>query len=258
MYDTLDTCATFQTSSQQASMFLCPYSQSWSIISIYFFVFFPWFNDFQRHNRSQETTIALLYRCAASEAYILDCLPLDEVSFYSLLSLNAYEWLVSIWSKSIPTEPDSRKMKPQESKPVENAETDDDFEDSLDSISSTPKRAEADDEFDDLMALEDNDGVPESAADDAIISDADEKGDLNSEEEDEEEEDEDRHAETGGCLASVESGHQPESLQEELKRYLPPPCPLDLAENPLLHMPPQVDHWCSIAKWELASKACWV
>uniref|UniRef100_A0A0X3NTR8 Uncharacterized protein n=1 Tax=Schistocephalus solidus TaxID=70667 RepID=A0A0X3NTR8_SCHSO len=30
-----------------------------------------------------------------------------------------------------------------------------------------------------------------------------------------------------------------EDIEAEMKNYLPPPCPLDLAENPLLHMPPQ-------------------
>ncbi|KAL5107207.1 hypothetical protein TcWFU_000112 [Taenia crassiceps] len=102
--------------------------------------------------------------------------------------------------------------------------------------------------------VEDN---PDSVA---IISDSDEEGldstigeddddddddDIDTDDEDEEckgvEEQESRELidKREGQLNSSASGTTETDLQEEMRQYLPPPCPLEYAENPLLHMSPQ-------------------
>ncbi|KAH9280391.1 RNA polymerase II subunit A C-terminal domain phosphatase [Echinococcus granulosus] len=94
----------------------------------------------------------------------------------------------------------------------------------------------------------------------AIISDSDEEGldstlgeddddndddDIDIDEEDEEgkevEEQETREVndKPGGQSKLSVSATTETDLQEEMKQYLPPPCPLEYAENPLLHMSPQ-------------------
>ncbi|KAL7058917.1 hypothetical protein AAHC03_013815 [Spirometra sp. Aus1] len=42
-----------------------------------------------------------------------------------------------------------------------------------------------------------------------------------------------------GTAGGTSRPQEEEDIEAEMKNYLPPPCPLDLAENPLLHMPPQ-------------------
>ncbi|CDS37692.2 hypothetical protein EmuJ_000496100 [Echinococcus multilocularis] len=95
----------------------------------------------------------------------------------------------------------------------------------------------------------------------AIISDSDEEGldstlgeddddndddDIDIDEEEEEgkevEEQETREVNDkprGQSKLSVSAATEMD-LEEEMKQYLPPPCPLEYAENPLLHMSPQV------------------
>ncbi|VDK24406.1 unnamed protein product [Taenia asiatica] len=102
--------------------------------------------------------------------------------------------------------------------------------------------------------VEDN---PDSVA---VISDSDEEGldstiaedddeddddDIDTDDEDEEgkgvEEQESREEiKRDGELKSSMSAATETDLQEEMRQYLPPPCPLEYAENPLLHMSPQV------------------
>lgn len=103
--------------------------------------------------------------------------------------------------------------------------------------------------------VEDN---PDSVA---IISDSDEEGldstiaedddddddDIDTDEEEDEEgkgveEQESREVieKRDGQLKSSMSATMETDLQEEMRQYLPPPCPLEYAENPLLHMSPQV------------------
>lgn len=77
----------------------------------------------------------------------------------------------------------------------------------------------------------------------SIISDSDEDelASTASEEEDVESEDiseDDVNELDGPKMTDVE-----EDLKEEMKQYLPPPCPLEFAENPLLHMSPTVSHF---------------
>ncbi|VDD80239.1 unnamed protein product [Mesocestoides corti] len=88
----------------------------------------------------------------------------------------------------------------------------------------------------------DNPGTSEEENDPddvAVVSDADEE-DLNSTLAEEEE---DEGADTNGEDEELPEGApqpQEEDLKEQMKQYLPPPCPLEYAENPLLHMSPQV------------------
>lgn len=70
-----------------------------------------------------------------------------------------------------------------------------------------------------------------------VISDADED-DLESTIADDEERA--RDLEEDSELDEKREAEEVASIREEMKQYLPPPCPLELADNPLLHMSPEV------------------